>query len=945
MGITKGFKRLFGESWHIFSSSLATGGGFLRARERAKMAGTPRRFWRADLHRRGLSARGAASSRFVAHSARSRGDFVRPSSTFGAVTQDLGKISEIAMVEGQSSNLRRGPRPTASSRAHRQHPRVAVAPPGPPVSPPPLPVPLLPPPVTPATPTLSTPLPVPPLPVTTAVATSLEEAPGAPGSSFSAAEYEDLLVNLSEDDEELMTRGDEETRPRRNRACDVDITGLSTEDAQKRVADFKKKRAREARKRYKEKRKAGSEDAALEAREYWNLRPFNDVQLHTTDGVSSYIQEGDAYQTKAALHYRICELAESLCLTLILPRNTKYELIATSEDFHGTQPRPLFVHGSFRLSSNTWKVRKVVLSGAMGMGPQVIDGKMEPNWRKNQACTAYSEDMLAWHAKDAVRAQPSLSRACFVALFAETLRFPEHVPGDVWSRVRRKAYYLSFGIPDENVARLPALKAEMEKRGHNLEFATIDGKEMVACVLSVRRAECDRRRKAALKVPVEVRTDMHRQDLLPWSQQRAEFESSHGDFLRGISHPDSKYLSYLAFSFGFVQQQFVTLLKFISTDACFGKFHLDAFQIFSVCGVTSNGNVVALGNVLIAGNESEETWTRAWSFFSRTFPSINKDITIVSDGDKGIPNALQNVFGSEKPFDLRCSKHRAENIRLRFGKAAQTEFWRCVKAKLPAQIARVKASPTYLALSEAARAALSSLPDERQFPAAASARGAKLYGRDSNQLSETDNSAILPSRSLDPLRFVLWHCDRAVRLYSKFHHESRACDSFVTPYALQRLRDTKKTGVVHPIVAEHTTQHQAFNVVAGENVYKVILRIPLVNDTNPSRFPIGKVPCTCGVPGMQHMPCGHMLAVAQKISLNYLYMMPVEFTTAAWTAQYPDADVFVPTMADVQASTVPRDESLRNPVAAPPKRGRPAKRRMRGVMERIVKRARVNAGR
>ena len=239
---------------------------------------------------------------------------------------------------------------------------------------------------------------------------------------------------------------------------------------------------------------------------------------------------------------------------------------------------------------------------------------------------------------------------------------------------------------------------------------------------------------------------------------------------------------------------------------------------------------------------------------------------------------------------------------------------------------------------------MSSLPDKQQFPAAAAASGAVLYGRDSNQLSETDNSAILPARGLDPSLFVLWQCKRAVRLYNKFYHESRACDSLITPHAMRRLRKTVKAGVVHPIPAEHTAQVQAYNVVVGDAVFKVLVRVPLADDTNLSRFPSdGQVPCTCGVPTIEHMPGGHILAVAEKMSLNSQHMVPTEYTTTAWISQYPDVDVVAPTISDVQASAVAGDETLRNPVAAPPKRGRPAKRRMRGVMERIVKRARLNA--
>lgn len=233
------------------------------------------------------------------------------------------------------------------------------------------------------------------------------------------------------------------------------------------------------------------------------------------------------------------------------------------------RPRPLYVHGTFRVTEGNWIVRKVTLSGAMGMGPQINDGKVDPSWRKNQARTAYSEDQLAWHTQYAICAQPSFPRASFISLFANVLRFPERIPGDVWLRVRRKAYYLGNGVPDSNLERLPALKAEMEKQGHDLEYETIDGKQMVTCVLSVRKAECDRRRRAVLKVRTDLRTDTHREDLLPWPDQRRQFEDSHGDFLKDIADPSAKYLNYLAFTFGFVKQQFSTLLKFVSFRCLF----------------------------------------------------------------------------------------------------------------------------------------------------------------------------------------------------------------------------------------------------------------------------------------------------------------------------------------------------------------------------------------
>lgn len=174
------------------------------------------------------------------------------------------------------------------------------------------------------------------------------------------------------------------------------------------------------------------------------------------------------------------------------------------------------------------------------------------------------------------------------------------------------------------------------------------------------------------------------------------------------------------------------------------------------------------------------------------------------------------------------------------------------------KIAGIKESPTFLALNDATRTALASVADARQFPAAAVAEGAGLYGRGANQMSETDNAAILPARSLDPYLFVLWHCKRAVRLYTEHSQTARACESFLTPYALAYVEGIERTGEVQPLQSEFTSCHQVFLMVVGELSYKVFVRVPSIGDTNQSRFPTDKPPCSCGLPAIDHIPCGHM---------------------------------------------------------------------------------------
>ena len=294
---------------------------------------------------------------------------------------------------------------------------------------------------------------------------------------------------------------------------------------------------------------------------------------------------------------------------------------------------------------------------------------------------------------------------------------------------------------------------------------------------------------------------------------------------------------------------------------------------------------------------------------------------------------------------MRCTKHRSDNLRLRQGAAAKAQYWRCVRTLTVDKIADIKLSVEYNSLGAASIAALQSIPDSCQFPAAAVAAGALLYGRDSNQLSETDNSAIEGTRNMDPFLFVITNTERAVRLYTTIAAEAHSCQTILAPRITTHLFKLRKTGEAQAVHDKFTSRHHVYNVTMDSRVHTVHLRVPDAGAVNQSRFPDDEVLCTCGAPGIERMPCGHMLAVADMASFSRVLLVPYDLTTAAWVAQYPPVDVFAPSYSSVLSSSVPRDLKVKMPVSAPPKRGRPAKRRMRGVMEKISKKSRRNDGR
>lgn len=216
-----------------------------------------------------------------------------------------------------------------------------------------------------------------------------------------------------------------------------------------------------------------------------------------------------------------------------------------------------------------------------------------------------------------------------------------------------------------------------------------------------------------------------------------------------------------------------------------------------------------------------------------------------------------------------------------------------------------------------------------------------MYGKDSSQAVEVDNNAMKPARILDPIRFVLWNAERAQRRHASLGHAARHCTVSLPP-RVRLLLDavTDSGGEVHLVQAEFTTSLQVFNVLCDEGVvHRVYLRIPPVDSTDQSRFTLEKMPCDCGVPTRDMMPCRHMVSVAIKVSLALALLVPYELTTERWKEQYPESSVaFVPTFADIVASDdVASDPDLRVPVAAPLKRGRPSHKRQRGCMERVAK--------
>lgn len=210
--------------------------------------------------------------------------------------------------------------------------------------------------------------------------------------------------------------------------------------------------------------------------------------------------------------HKIRKVAEYLSLTVEFPRTSKVEIRAVAESMHGVDDKEGFLFvATFHMSKALWIVSKAEVSGETEEGPMVTDGSTQQDWRAGHARTAHPDKVLAYHARAAVRPSPVFPRASLAALFSNFLRYPQQIPGDQWTRVRKLDFAMEHGVPDDNIKTLPALKNELEHHGHACEFTSVNGAAMDATIYAVKEAEHGRLRRktlnlSALKTPAHRRT-------------------------------------------------------------------------------------------------------------------------------------------------------------------------------------------------------------------------------------------------------------------------------------------------------------------------------------------------------------------------------------------------------------------------------------------------------
>lgn len=141
------------------------------------------------------------------------------------------------------------------------------------------------------------------------------------------SDVEALLVEGDSTD----SNTDREPRAPRFRIDDeIDVTGLTEEQAKKKREEFRKHRARESRKKYSDRRKSFVKKTTQSAQKMFRIKSLQAVQ-DERGGIGNYIQVGDEFDSKQRLLLEVVvhhtsELAENYCLTINFPRNTTVDV-------------------------------------------------------------------------------------------------------------------------------------------------------------------------------------------------------------------------------------------------------------------------------------------------------------------------------------------------------------------------------------------------------------------------------------------------------------------------------------------------------------------------------------------------------------------------------------------------------------------------------------------
>lgn len=511
--------------------------------------------------------------------------------------------------------------------------------------------------------------------------------------------------------------------------------------------------------------------------------------------------------------------------------------------------------------------------------------------------TVKAKSSCAYTSKDmsiVLASHPGVSQMNMAEVLGVIQPYVHFVPSSNFlSRVRSHALHAVYGKPADNIQLVQGLKERLAQSGSVFDYTTIDGTAMAQVVMDVARSEYTSKRREALAVPESERTPVQDLAARPWlnygSQESPMFEflAANEVLLAKISGfgSNAKFVTEFFFAPHESLSQAPTLLKVLSMDAADCKGVGNQCVLFSISGLSSNGDWVPLVYCWLSLTESETSWKKVLEFLKSAYSNMDWDsFSVLIDADKGMEGAIQSVLPSLRPSQQTNGLAKASNS------ATQAQFFRSVDP-------------------------VSSVIGLAQHVHETYGKFRDLANSDAGPGAASQGPTGSPAELLTP-----WAARKLNESISMIHGDA-------TFEVLATLSDG---GFVR--------------VNDGDEQFVVKFEIP--SHQNPSRF--GS--CSCSLPIRDLWPCWHMLAASRAMAMAYFETVPYGYWRTRWREQYRTAypsdgtnaasnimastelaggdNVFPPpTLAEINSSCT-RDNVFKEPIFAPPQRGRiPLKRR------------------
>ena len=275
------------------------------------------------------------------------------------------------------------------------------------------------------------------------------------------------------------------------------------------------------------------------------------------------------------------------------------------------------------------------------------DGDGDDETSKKVVRTPLTSDWIIPLIKKAISVKPNIFNSDLRHILRPYCRKYALTRG-LLQKARDKARLENFGSPLINAQYFEALQQELELRGNHVEIVMTNRDVAISKLQTLIVADEIIRRKEDNK-PVLLNNESEARLFLQlWTDENQDFIHEHF----GSEDDNCKFVLGILFAPRTVTNTVRYLQNVYQADAAhlqFGKY-----TFYSAYGSTANSNASPVAFAILFGNEDKSNWTRFWTFANKLHPQLDhKEITIITDQDKGSKAAIGRVLPNAKNF--HCS--------------------------------------------------------------------------------------------------------------------------------------------------------------------------------------------------------------------------------------------------------------------------------------------------